>query len=45
MRVLKKIAIICLVLGLVGCNTMNGVGQDLKAGGNALSKSAQKHGA
>jgi entericidin B len=30
---------------LAGCNTMAGVGQDLSKGGNALTNSADKHGA
>ena len=28
---------------LAGCNTVSGAGQDLSAGGNALSNSAEKH--
>lgn len=33
------------VMALVSCNTMKGAGQDLQAGGKALSNSAEKHGA
>ncbi|MDP1574484.1 MAG: entericidin A/B family lipoprotein [Coxiellaceae bacterium] len=30
-------------LALVGCNTMAGAGEDLQAGGKALTKSADEH--
>jgi entericidin B len=31
-----------LSLSLVGCNTMSGIGQDISAGGGALTKSADQ---
>ena len=40
----KKInLLLCLVfpLGLVGCNTIEGVGTDIKHGGKALERSAE----
>ena len=30
-----------LVLGLAGCNTLEGVGQDVQAGGKAIEKAAK----
>jgi entericidin B len=30
-----------LLLGLAACNTMEGLGQDVKSGGQALERSAQ----
>ncbi len=43
---LKKLAAIAalagLVLGLAGCNTVEGVGQDVQSGGKAIEKAADK---
>jgi predicted small secreted protein len=30
-----------LVLGVAGCNTLEGVGQDVQAGGKAIEKAAK----
>lgn len=35
--------IIASVLLLAGCNTMAGFGQDMQAGGKAITSSADKH--
>jgi len=43
---LKKLAAVILVAcfaGLAGCNTMEGAGEDIQKGGEALEKSAEKH--
>jgi predicted small secreted protein len=39
---MKKIALLVLVWMLAGCNTMEGVGKDLKQGGEAIQKAATK---
>ena len=36
---------IALLFGLAACNTMKGAGQDIKAGGQAIEKSATENGA
>ncbi len=36
------VAVFTLSLGLVGCNTVQGFGQDLEAGGKGLSKAAER---
>lgn len=40
---MKKLALIACaaVILLAGCNTVKGAGQDIKAGGNAISNAAQ----
>ena len=42
---LRKLAVLVvlggLVLGLAGCNTIEGIGQDVQAGGRALEKAAK----
>jgi predicted small secreted protein len=41
MNTIKKLIIItCLVGVLVGCNTVHGAGQDISAGGHAISRAA-----
>ena len=41
--VAKVIAILLLSLaGLAGCNTMEGIGEDVKAGGQSLENAAEK---
>jgi len=41
----KKLAALVLlagfVLGLAGCNTIEGIGQDVQAGGRAIEKAAK----
>ncbi len=32
-------------IGMAGCNTTKGVGQDLQSGGQSIEKSADNHGA
>jgi predicted small secreted protein len=40
---MKKIAMILMVAGmLAACNTMEGLGKDLKQGGEAIQKAASK---
>lgn len=39
---MKTIAMFVLALMLVGCNTMEGLGKDLKKGGETLEKAATK---
>ncbi len=46
----KKIAVALTLLGLIGsvsllsaCQTVAGAGEDLSAGGHAMTKSAEKH--
>lgn len=36
---------VLMVLGMLvaGCNTMEGVGKDIKSGGEAIEESAEKH--
>ena len=38
---LRKFVVALLMLGLVGCNTVQGIGKDLKKGGEAIEKSAK----
>ncbi|WP_084612644.1 entericidin A/B family lipoprotein [Pseudogulbenkiania sp. MAI-1] len=39
---MKKIAILMLAVGLLtACNTMRGLGEDIKRGGEAIEKAAQ----
>ena len=42
---LRKLAALALVagfvMGLAGCNTIEGIGQDVQAGGRALEKAAK----
>ena len=43
MKCLKRVCVVLFALAtvaLVGCNTMAGAGEDLQAGGKALTKSA-----
>ena len=43
MKYVKRVCVMLFVLAtvaLVGCNTMAGAGEDLQAGGKALTKSA-----
>ncbi len=43
MRKLLALALLAvLAAGLAGCNTVAGVGRDLKAGGQALESAAEK---
>ena len=39
---MKKITLLLAVLVLAGCSTMEGMGKDLKKGGEALEKAATK---
>ena len=45
MKVFTKILLGCvallLVLSVTGCNTMRGVGKDIKKGGEAIEKAAE----
>jgi predicted small secreted protein len=33
---------LCLTLGISGCNTFKGAGEDIQAAGSAIEKAAQK---
>ncbi len=44
-KMMSVSAVAILFLTLAACNTVKGVGQDMQAGGKALSGSAEKHGA
>jgi predicted small secreted protein len=35
-------ALVAIALGLAGCNTVEGFGQDMQAGGRAIEKAADK---
>ncbi len=39
---IASISGLVFVLGLAGCNTMAGLGEDIEAGGQKLEKSADK---
>jgi predicted small secreted protein len=39
---MKAIALFVLAMMLVGCNTMEGLGKDIKKGGETLEKAATK---
>ena len=41
MKRLKLMLALMAVLGLAGCNTVQGVGKDIQAGGKAVEKSAR----
>jgi predicted small secreted protein len=40
-RLAALILLAGLALGLAGCNTIEGIGQDVQAGGRALEKAAK----
>ena len=40
---LAALVLFAATLGLAACNTMEGAGQDLSAGGRAIEKSADKN--
>ena len=39
---MKAVALLLAMLMLVGCQTMEGLGKDIKSGGDALEKAATK---
>jgi len=39
---MKAVALFWAVLFLAGCNTMKGLGEDIKQGGQAIEKAATK---
>lgn len=41
-RIVSFAALVAIVLALAGCNTMAGIGKDVKAGGQALENAAEK---
>lgn len=42
MKLIREIAFITLLAGLLaGCHTVGGVGQDVSAGGHAITRAAQ----
>ena len=38
-----RILFAVLALALVGCNTMEGLGKDIKKGGDKIEKAAERH--
>ncbi len=40
---LTSVALLSLAFTISGCNTMEGMGKDIKAGGEKLEKSADKN--
>lgn len=40
-KLIKIMSVFTLIIGISGCNTISGIGEDLSAGGKAMSKSAQ----
>jgi predicted small secreted protein len=36
-------SLLCMILIISGCNTMEGVGRDVKTAGKSLEHTAQKH--
>ena len=36
-----RFALACLLFGVAGCNTLEGVGQDVQVGGKAIEKAAK----
>lgn len=41
MNTVKKVlGVVCLAALLAGCNTISGAGQDISAGGHAISRAA-----
>jgi entericidin B len=41
-KLAATIALVALALGLAACNTIEGVGKDVKAGGQAIENAASK---
>lgn len=41
-QLVGALVLVATCAGLVGCNTVAGAGQDIKAGGNAVTNSAEK---
>ena len=37
------VALLCLMVALGGCNTIEGAGKDIKAGGQAIEKAAERN--
>jgi entericidin B len=38
---MRALMLSCLVLALTACNTVSGIGQDIKKGGEAIEKAAK----
>ncbi len=38
-----RILMVLVTLGLLGCNTMEGVGKDVKKAGDKIEKAAERH--
>lgn len=43
MKRLTALLMLCAFVGLTGCNTMKGAGQDIQRGGEKLEDSAERH--
>ena len=41
-KLAASLALAALALGLSGCNTISGIGKDVKAGGQAIENAADK---
>tara|TARA_R110000868_G_scaffold160854_4_gene390648 strand:- start:8112 stop:8243 length:132 start_codon:yes stop_codon:yes gene_type:complete len=42
MKILCLLSVILISLSTIGCNTVEGLGKDIKKGGEAIQKSAEK---
>ncbi len=42
MKKITTLLVVCLGLGLAGCNTFRGVGQDVQKAGSAIENAAKK---
>jgi entericidin B len=40
---MKYVVLLIAAFALAGCNTMEGLGKDIKKGGEAIEKSAERH--
>jgi entericidin B len=41
-KVLRIFALVSVVVAIAGCNTIEGMGKDIKKGGEAIEKAADK---
>lgn len=43
MRLIILLSLFISTLGLTACNTIEGLGKDIKAGGSAIERKAEEH--
>lgn len=41
-RMITVVLTLAMIIGLAGCNTVEGLGKDIKKGGEAIEKAAEK---